>query len=323
MPLLRAEAEKLSNDTLISGIITEIIDRDDLFAVLPFTRVNSKAYVYNRENTLASASWLDPNDTVTESASTFTEVVAKLRILIGDVDVDKFLMSTMGDTNDQLAIQIAQKAKGMGREFSKVLIQGASSDTTKEFDGVAKLVTSAQTISAGNSALNFAMLDELLDKVPLGADAIFMRRDTIRAYRQLLRATSGTDAVMQMLPQFGHPVLVHQGIPILMNEFIPAEADGTCAIYAVRLNESDGLHGLYGGDKAGFSVEDIGTVQNKDAVRTRLKWYCGLALKSTRSLACLKGVKTSATQYGIGVTVNNASEIGGSSSSGSNTPSSP
>ena len=40
------------------------------------------------------------------------------------------------------------------------------------------------------------MLDELLDKVPNGADVLVMNRPTIRAYRQILRATSGTDAVM-------------------------------------------------------------------------------------------------------------------------------
>ena len=55
-------------------------------------------------------------------------------------------------------------------------------------------------------------------------------------------------------------------------------------------NRLDGLHGLYGGDQAGIRIEDIGTVQNKDATRTRVKWYCGLALKSTKSVARLSGV---------------------------------
>ena len=39
-----------------------------------------------------------------------------------------------------------------------------------------------------------------------------------------------------------------------------------------------------------FRVEDIGTVQNKDAWRWRVKWYAALALKSTKSLARLNGV---------------------------------
>ncbi len=35
MPLLREEAEKLSNNQLVQGVVEEIIDRDDLFAILP------------------------------------------------------------------------------------------------------------------------------------------------------------------------------------------------------------------------------------------------------------------------------------------------
>ncbi len=90
MPLLREEAEKLSNNELEQGVIETIIDRDDLFAVLPFMKINSKAYLYNREKTLSEATFIDVNDTITEGAATFEEKVAKLRILAGDVDVDKF-----------------------------------------------------------------------------------------------------------------------------------------------------------------------------------------------------------------------------------------
>jgi hypothetical protein len=297
MPLLRAEAEKLSNNQLISGVIDQIIERDDLFAVLPFVRTEGKAYLYNRENTLGGADWLDPNETINESAATFSEVVAKLRIIAGDVDVDKFLMTVNSDANDQLGVQVAKKAKVVGREFHKVLATGDAGVNAKQFDGIAKLVDAAQVVGAGvnGNALTLTMLDELLDAVPNGADVIVMRRGTIRAYRALLRATSGTDAVMQMVENFGRPMLTHNGVPIIMNEFLAGDEDrgtatDTCSVYAVRLNELDGLHGLYGGENAGMVVENIGTVQNKDAVRIRLKWYVGLALKSTRSLAAIRGV---------------------------------
>ena len=300
MALLRAEAEKLSNNQLISGVIDQIIERDDLMAILPFTQVNGKAYVYNRENTLGSADWLDPNDAVNESAASFTEVVAKLRILAGDVDVDKFLQSTMGDTNDQMAIQIAKKAKAVARAFHQTLATGDSSVNAKQFDGLPTMAVAAggtQTVSAGTNgnALTLTMLDELVDSVPNGPDVIVMRRGTIRAFRALLRATYGTDAVMQQLENFGRPMLTHNGIPVIMNEFLsPTDTQGsssaTTSVYALRLNELDGLHGLYGGGNAGIVVENIGTVQNKDATRIRLKWYTGLALKSTRSIGRLKGI---------------------------------
>lgn len=297
MPLLKTEAEKLSNNQLVAGVITEMIGRDDLFAILPFTRVNGKAYVYNREGELATAAWLDPNEEIPESASKFVEVTTNLRILAGDVDVDKFLMETMSDTNSQLAIQLAAKAKAVGREFKRVLAEGDHEKKAKEFDGISKLVTATQKLDAKGAALTFSMLDELLDKVPLGADCLMMRSGTYRAYLAMLRATSGTNAPLVMMENFGRPMLTHNGVPIIVNDNIATvkysggsgEIDA-CPIYALRLNEVDGLHGLYGGNNAGIVVENIGTVQNKDAIRTRLKWYCGLALKSTKSLAALVNV---------------------------------
>jgi len=307
MPLLRVEAERLSQTDMRSGVIDEIIDRDDLFSILPFVKTEGKAYVYNREKTIGSADWLDPNDPINESSATFQEVTAKLRILAGDVDIDKFLSGTMSDLNNQVAIQIQKKAKTVGREFHRALATGNSTTNPKQFDGLpvflqqaqdyAATVGGSQIVSAGTNgnALTLSMLDELCDAVPNGADVLVMRRGTIRAYRALLRATYGTDAVMQMMENFGRPMLTHNGIPIIMNEFLDgAETQGTSTktttVYALRMNEHDGLHALYGGDSAGIVVENIGTVQNKDATRIRLKWYTGMALKSTRSIAGLKGV---------------------------------
>lgn len=295
MPLLKVEAEKLSEVDLVRGVIEEVIDRENLFAILPFTRTEGKAYVYNRETTVVEADFLDPNDTINEAAATFQEVVTKLRILAHDVDVDKFLATTMSDANGQVAVQLAAKAKGLARKFRRTLIIGDNTTNPKEFDGLVTLVTpnATQNIVSGG-ALTLSKLDELLDAIPLGADAIFMRPGTIRAYRSLLRAAGGTAPAELILPNFGMPILCHNGIPILMNEFLPAVGEAgaqTCDIFAARLNEEDGVHGLFGGmTGAGMTVEPIGTVQNKDAWRYRVKWYAGLALKSTKSLARLTGV---------------------------------
>lgn len=298
MPLLRAEAEKLSQTDLVRGVIEEIITKDSVFNLLPFVRVNGKAYVYDRENTLSEGDFLDPNDVVNEGAATFTEVVTKLTILAGDVDVDKFLNETMGDHNDQLSTQIALKAKALGRKAQRTIVVGDKTANAKEFDGIAKLVTSGQTFYAGvnGGALTMAMLDQLADMIPHGADCFIMRSGTIRAYKELLRTTAGgTDGAMIQLENFGAPILAHNGIPILVSDWLPANevrgsSSNTCSIYAVRMNELDGLHGLFGGESAGMRVEQIGTVQNKDAWRVRVKWYLGLALKSTQSLARLGGI---------------------------------
>ena len=297
MPLLRAEAEKLSQNQVVQGIIEEIITVNEMYSLLPFTKVDGKAYLYKRENTLPTVDFIDPSEAVPESAGTFTEVVTKLRILIGDVDVDRFMNETMSDTEDQLGTQIALKTKAMARKFQDSVVNGNNTTNAKEFDGLKALTVAGQTIpvAANGGALSLTQMDQLIDAVPNGPDFIMMRSGTRRAYVAQLRAAAGNTGAMIQHPNFDVPVLAHNGVPIIVNDYLPGNetlGSGTnlCSVYAVRANELDGLHGLYGGDQAGIRIEDIGTVQDKDATRTRVKWYCGLALKSTKSVARLSGV---------------------------------
>ena len=114
--------------------------------------------------------------------------------------------------------------------------------------------------------------------------------------KALLRTYNGNNADHIMIENFGRPIKALDGLPVIMNDWIPVnETCGTNAkttsIYAMRLNEANGFHGIFGGGgAAGMQMEEIGTIQNKDAVRHRVKWYCGTALKSSLSLARLAGV---------------------------------
>lgn len=297
MPLLTAEAAKLSQEDMVRGIIEEFYDRDQLFGMLDFQRTEGKAYTYNREKTLATGAWLNPNDTVPESASEFDPVTTTLKINIGDVDVDKFLDGTQSDVNQQKAIQIAAKAKGMSRAFRDMLVNGDEVADSTHFNGMDKLVDAGQVITAGanGASLSFSMLDELLDSVETGADAIIMRAATYRAYKALLRSAGGIQPEQIMINDFGY-VPAHDGTPILINDWIKTNQtqgtnNNTCSVYAVNFDPAVGFHCIFGGQgSAGFVMEDIGTVQNKDATRTRIKQYVGTALKSTKSLSALRGV---------------------------------
>lgn len=306
MPLLRVEAEKLSNSLLEAGVIEELVTRDEMFAFLPFMGINNKTYDYVREdeadmvsqiNGADSVKFTEPDDVIPERGTKFIEVSAKLRALIGDVDVDNFLDEAMADTNTQKAIQIAAKAKVIRSKFQQHVAIGSSLVDTKSFDGLPRLVAAGQVMSAGDNgaSLDFDMLDELKDMITYGADALVMHRKTWRAMKTLMRALNIQPEHLAM-PELGLMVPVYDGTPIIRNDYLPVnEVKGTSgatttSIYAARFNEADGVFGLYGGPNMGVRVEDIGTVQNKDATRTRVKWYAGLALKSTKSLARLDGI---------------------------------
>ena len=297
MPLLIEEAAKLSRDDKQRGVIEEIVERDELFALLPFVRSNDKNYTYVREKTISEGDFLDPYENINEGGATFDEVISKLKILAGHVDMDNFLTEVQSSLNNQVAIQLAAKAKGIARKFRRTLVNGDSTVNPKEFDGLRKLTTAAQTLSAGvnGAALAFSALDELRDMVKYGADVLMMRQGTWRAIREMNRAFGGNTADMIMIPNFGVPVPAYDGVPVIINDYMEkTETQGTntntCSIYALRLNEADGFHGLFGGESAGMRLQPIGDLEAKDASRWRIKWYCGTALKATHSVARLKGI---------------------------------
>lgn len=298
MPLLEVEAEKLSIEDRQRGIIEEIIDRDELFSLVPFTPSLDLTYSYVREKTAAGGEWFSAYEDLEESASEFDPVSVQLKRIAGQVDIDNFQIEVQSNLNNQVAIQLAQKAKGVGRQFRAALVNGDSTaGNGKTFDGLKKLTPASQTFYAGDNggALSFGMLDELRDMVKLGTDAFMMREGTWRAIRALNRAMGGNMADQVMMENFGFPMRMFDGVPVIINNFITDdEVRGTntetTSIYALRLNEVDGFHGVYGGPAAGFRMEKVGLLQNKDATRWRIKWYVAAALKATHSVARLGGI---------------------------------
>jgi hypothetical protein len=297
MPLLKQDAQRLSNNLLVQGVVEEIIKRDAIYALLPFVQVNHKAYVYNREATIPGIDFIDVNSDISEGGSTFQDVTVTLKIMAKNVDIDKFLSETMGDTNGQIALQLQGAAKAVDQKFRQTMVIGDSAVNNLEFDGFRKLVTAGQTIVAGanGAALTFEMLDQLIDQVPNRPDALFMRHGTYRALKALMRTSGGMVPEQLKLRDFDGLVPTYDGLPIVLSEYLPGDevqgtATATTSIYAARMNTVDGLHGLYGGDSAGIRVESLGTLELRDSVRYRLKWYTAMALKSTKSIARLKGV---------------------------------
>lgn len=150
MALLKVEAERLSNNVLISGMVETIITEDPLYALLDFERINSKAHVYNREKTLPTTAFKAVGATIAESSGSTEEVIARLRAIIGDVDVDNFLNETMGDTNNQRAVQIAMKTKATSRKFRDAVINGGAYSATITSGNPVGFMTSVSEVSDAN-----------------------------------------------------------------------------------------------------------------------------------------------------------------------------
>jgi HK97 family phage major capsid protein len=296
MAMTKIEAAKLTNDVMIRGVIETVVSESSILQLLPFEDVTGTAVTYNRENAAPSVDWYAVGDTWAESTPTFTQVTAGLRILGGDADVDNFLQQTYRNPNDLEAEVIGLKAKAVAYEFSQTFYDGDESANAKQFSGLVNLVESSQSISMGTNggALTLDKLDELIDLIKPGRpDALCMAKRTRRKLSSLRRASG--NLLETDVDAFGRRALYYDGIPILVDDFIPTnEEQGSSgevcsSIYAVKF----GRQGLTGIENGGIQVERVGDLETKDATRTRVKWYCGLALFSTLGLSRLAGITAS------------------------------
>ena len=167
MALTLAEAAKLSNDLLLTGVIETIIKESPILQSLPFIEVVGNGLTYNQENAAPTAAFFDVGDAWTESTPTFTQVTATLKFLGGDADIDNFLKSTRSNLQDLEAAVVQLKAKALQTKFEDTFIQGDTTLDSKSFDGIDKLAVSGQTVSMGadGATLTLEKLDEAIDAV--------------------------------------------------------------------------------------------------------------------------------------------------------------
>jgi len=305
MALTLDEAAKLSNDMLLQGVVETIVKDSPVLQQMPFIEIVGNVMTYNQEKTLPTIDFYDVGDSWSESTPTFEQKTATLKIMGGDADVDNFLKATRSNIQDLEAAVVELKAKALRDKFEETFIYGDSSVNAKQFDGLIKLIDTGTAgdqliaMSDTGATLTLAKLDELIDAVKGGKpDVLLMSRRSRRKINALVRAAGGM--IETDRDRWGNVVQLWDGTPIGVNDWIldthtlsggveTATTGGTCStIYAFQMGEG-ALCGLTG--PGHLTVEPIGSLETKDASRTRIKWYCSLALFSSIKSAALIGVK--------------------------------
>jgi hypothetical protein len=311
------ESAKLAQDELVAGIIENIITVNQMFAVLPFDGIDGNSIKYNREAVLGGAGvagvgtvYDDGTDTnpITgetagiKAAATFNETYSGLTTIVGDAEVNGLIEATRsGSGNDQVAVQIASKAKHCGRIYQFMLINGTGA--ANQFDGLINLCAAGQTVTSATDgqAISFPIMDNLMDLVTVKdgmVDYFAMHARTRRAYRALLRALGGASVNEVVELPSGEEVIAYSGVPIFRNDYIPiTQTQGTCAVATTVFagtfddgSRTNGLAGLTAKNASGINVVDVGESETKDERIYRVKWYAGLALFSEKALACAPGI---------------------------------
>ena len=299
-----AESAKLSQNLLVAGIIETIITVNRIFEVMPYDGIDGNALGYNREGAIPAnyVEAVEVGDTIAAKApAVFSLVSTPLTTILGDAEVNGLIQATRSNINDQTAVQVGGKAKGVAREWQRQFIVGDVGTNPEEFDGVEQLCAAGQTLTtagANGDALAFTAMDALLDLVidrDGEVDWIMCTARTIRQYKALLRALGGASINEVIELPSGKKIPQYSGVGIFTNNWIPeddvkgAGADLT-AMYAGNFDDgsrSTGLAGLTAEKAAGIMVENVGVSETKDEVITRVKWYCAMALFSELGLAKL------------------------------------
>jgi hypothetical protein len=148
----------LTNDMLTKGIIDSIVTVNQFYKILPFKGIHGNALAYNREK--ANTDQMNLVGVVNTGATSinkdqqeFSRVSTELTTIIGDAQVNGLIQAVGSDYNDATAVQMAAKAKGVGRKYMDLLINGnkdvvSAGDVTTTVTGAATDDAAAAVIAA-------------------------------------------------------------------------------------------------------------------------------------------------------------------------------
>lgn len=323
MALTLVEAAKLSNDDLQRGVVETFILESVVLDRLPLMPIEGNSFKYNEEATLPGVEFRAVNQAYTESTGTVNQKTEGLVILGGDADVDKFIQRTRGNLSDQRAVQTALKVKAARTKFQDAFVNGDVAVDANSFDGLKKRLTGTQVIDTGANGIPVIgageadqhafldRLDELIAAVQGDVEALYMNKAIRAKIMSAGRRRGGTDWITALFLDEDQPIQkripTYNGIPMLDmgkkadgTDIIPVtEVQGTSAdsssIYAVEFSEDEtdpGVCGLFNGPSEDEPIEvvDLGEIDAKPVFRTRIEFYCGLAVFG-KGAARLRGVR--------------------------------
>lgn len=312
MALTLIEAAKLAADggeTYRAGVIELYAGSSDILANLPFQDIQGNALSYNREASLPGIGFRGVNEAYTPSTGVLNPLTEALVIAGGELDVDKFIVQTMGA--NQRTVQEAMKVRALSLKWTRTFLKGDNQTDPRVFDGLQTRIVGDQLIPAGSTsggtALSLALLDEAIDQT-VNPTHLIMNKAMARKFSAAARLTTVGGYITYSLNELGKRVMEYNGLPILTVDlddtstsilpftevsYTSSAWGGTAtatSIYVVSMG-ADGLTGIQNG---GIMVDDLGILQTSPIYRTRVEWYNGLAAFNGRCMTRLGSIANSA-----------------------------
>lgn len=306
LTLLQAAAQMQPTEAVY---VEEYASQSEILRVLPFRNVAGGALPYNREHTLPGIGFRGVNEAYEEGTGIINPQVEVCKIAGGDLDVDRYIIDTQGE--GVRSTHELMKVKALAHAWTRTFIKGDSRTNPRVFDGLQVRLTGTQLIenaAGAGGALSLAQLDALIDQVD-SPTHLLMSKAMRRRLSQASRATGVSGFITYNPDEFGRQVAAYNELPILIvdqdnedvdilgfTEASPNNANTNCtSIYCVSLGEAmlTGIQAAADGT-FGVSVRDLGELETKPCMRTRIDWYSAIALMHGRSAARLFGITNAA-----------------------------
>lgn len=316
------------SDKVAQQVVDTFLRESEILQVLPFDNTVSPSggstltYSYMQTKIPGTAAFRKLNTEYEAQEATLEKKTADLKIFGGKFGMDRVLKQAEGRFNN-MAFQMEQKIKAAVSLFHYTLINGNSTTTDSEFDGLDKMLTGTSTEYNTSSVLDISTMENLKNN----ADQLYeMLQDLIRytdadALLMNTKMLSKVQTMARILgykteseEAFGKKVVSMDGVRFmdLKNHYtvtsgttVKAEAcvkdgiertvstpqTGLTDIYAVKFDVNDGFHAatITGSSAISQYVPDFtkpGAVKEGE-----VEMVAATILKNTQHAGVLRNIK--------------------------------
>ena len=306
-----AEAALTTQDTLVKGVIAEIVRDGGILDMIPVRTIEGGSLLYDRENVQPSGSFHAIADTWTASEDIDVTQVSTTLAIHGDQKwMDDRVARNYSNINDQWTLVTEQTSAGLRRRIERAIIYESSA-----FSGLHSLATTNQTISQGSgstgAALTVTAMNRMLDLVRPQADVVVT---PFRLAQRMDQAPQGVNSTPLVYidgtkgeVKLGGKTTHWRGVPIKRSDFMAtpdtgalretiatgtysAETGGaTGSVFGIRFGQPEEGGMFLGVGNELFEMIGPYESENRNGKWIRFRTYLAPGLGSTRSLGRVDG----------------------------------
>lgn len=327
MAMTLAEMKVGMSDKVFSQIVDIFLRESEILQLLPFDNCVSPqggstlTYTYVQKKLPSVAAFRALNAEYTANQATVEKKSADLKIFGGAFEMDRVLKQSEGQFNN-MAFQIREKVLAAISLFHYTMINGNSSTSANEFDGLDKMLAGTSTEYGATNVIDISTManlknnaDQLYEAIQLlikntNADALLMNASMIAKIQTMARIlgykTDSEEAFGRKVTSMdgvrlmdlgnhytvsGSTVTANSCVKAGITRTVSTSQTGLTDIYAVKFDVNDGFHAasLTGNGAIHHYLPDFN--QPGAVKKGEVEMVAATVLKNTAHAGVLRNIK--------------------------------